>query len=107
MEKNRFRIKLTTFQIIIYAFALTVLTGSVLLYLPVSATAGSQVSYSDALFTSTSAVCVTGLVVRDTWNYWSLFGKIVILLLIQIGGLGIVTVALLIFMLSGRKISLS
>ncbi len=107
MENRRIKIKLTTFQIIIYAFALTVFTGSVLLYLPVSTKAGTGVSYFDALFTSTSAVCVTGLVVRDTWNYWSLFGKTVILLLIQVGGLGIVTVTLLIFMLSGRKISLS
>ena len=78
-----------------------------LLYLPISSKTGDTVSYFDALFTSTSAVCVTGLVVKDTWNYWSLFGKTVILLLIQIGGLGIVTVTLLIFMLSGRKISLS
>ena len=107
MENRRVKIKLTTFQIIIYAFALTVFTGSVLLYLPVSTKAGTGVSYFDALFTSTSAVCVTGLVVRDTWNYWSLFGKTAILLLIQVGGLGIVTVTLLIFMLSGRKISLS
>lgn len=107
MSNRSIKIKLTTFQIIIYAFALTVLTGSILLYLPVSTNGAANASYFDALFTSTSAVCVTGLVVKDTWNYWSLFGKTVILLLIQVGGLGIVTVTLLIFMLSGRKISLS
>ena len=107
MDNKRLKIKLTTFQIIIYAFALTILLGAVLLSLPISTNDGSGASFFDALFTSTSAVCVTGLVVKDTWYYWSLFGKTVILLLIQIGGLGIVTVTLLIFMLSGRKISLS
>ena len=107
MENQRFKIKITTFQIIIYAFAITILVGSALLSLPVSTKDGSSASFSDALFTSTSAVCVTGLVVKDTWNYWSLFGRTIILLLIQIGGLGIVTVALLIFMLSGKKISLT
>ena len=107
MEKQRFKIRITTFQIIIYAFAITILVGSALLSLPVSTKDGSSASFSDALFTSTSAVCVTGLVVKDTWNYWSLFGRTIILLLIQIGGLGIVTVALLIFMLSGKKISLT
>ena len=107
MRNQKIKIKLTTFQIIIYAFALAIFIGSMLLYLPISSKTGDTVSYFDALFTSTSAVCVTGLVVKDTWNYWSLFGNTVILLLIQIGGLGIVTVTLLIFMLSGRKISLS
>lgn len=107
MGNRRIKIKITTFQIIIYAFALTILMGSVLLSLPISTNDGYGASFFDALFTSTSAVCVTGLVVKDTWNYWSLFGRTVILLLIQIGGLGIVTVALLIFMLSGRKISLT
>lgn len=107
MRNRHFKIKITTFQIIIFAFALTILMGSVLLSLPLSTNNGPGASFFDALFTSTSAVCVTGLVVKDTWKYWSLFGRIVILLLIQIGGLGIVTVALLIFMLSGKKISLT
>ena len=107
MSDQRIKIKITTFQIIIFAFALTILMGSALLSLPVSTNDASGASFFDALFTSTSAVCVTGLVIRDTWNYWSLFGRTVILLLIQIGGLGIVTVALLIFMLSGKKISLT
>ncbi|MCR4589585.1 MAG: Trk family potassium uptake protein [Lachnospiraceae bacterium] len=107
MSDQGIKIKITTFQIIIYAFALTILMGSALLSLPISTKDGAGASFFDALFTSTSAVCVTGLVIRDTWNYWSLFGRTVILLLIQIGGLGIVTVALLIFMLSGKKISLT
>ncbi len=107
MVNQRFKIRITTFQIIIYAFALAIFTGTALLSLPVSTNDGAGASFFDSLFTSTSAVCVTGLVVKDTWRYWSLFGRTVILLLIQIGGLGIVTVTLLIFMLSGRKISLS
>ncbi|MCR5116458.1 MAG: Trk family potassium uptake protein, partial [Lachnospiraceae bacterium] len=95
MDKRKIKIKLTTFQIIIYAFALTIIIGTVLLCLPISTNDRAGAAFFDALFTSTSAVCVTGLVVKDTWYYWSLFGKTVILLLIQIGGLGIVTVTLL------------
>ena len=101
------RIKITTFQIIILAFALTIFIGSLLLCLPIATNDGSGTNFFDAFFTSTSAVCVTGLAVKDTWYYWSLFGRGVLLVLIQIGGLGIVTVALLIFMLSGKKISLT
>ena len=101
------RIKITTFQIIILAFALTILIGALLLSLPIATNDGSGANFFDAFFTSTSAVCVTGLAVKDTWHYWSLFGRGVLLLLIQIGGLGIVTVTLLIFMLSGKKISLT
>ena len=63
-------------------------------------------SFSDALFTATSAVCVTGLVIKDTATYWSLFGQGVILLLIQIGGMGIITIAIAIATVSGRKIGL-
>lgn len=107
MGNRPIRIKITTFQIIIYAFAITIFIGSLLLSLPVSTNDGKGASFFDAFFTSTSAVCVTGLVVKDSWSYWSVFGRTVILLLIQIGGLGIITVALLIFMLSGRKISLT
>lgn len=75
--------------------------------LPFSSNTGSVTPFHEALFTSTSAVCVTGLVVQDTGSYWSAFGQAVILLLIQIGGLGVVTVAATFAMLSGRKISLS
>ena len=94
------------FQIIIFGFFLIILVGSLLLMLPVSSKAGVCTSFSDALFTSTSAVCVTGLIVRDTASYWSGFGQTVILLLIQIGGLGVVTVAGAFAILSGRKIGL-
>ena len=83
-----------------------ILIGAFLLALPFSSASGEWTSFSDALFTSTSAVCVTGLIVRDTATYWSLFGQFVILLLIQIGGLGVVTVALSIVLISGKKIGL-
>ena len=98
--------RLTTFQSIILGFAGVILIGTVLLMLPVSSQSGTAAPFGDALFTATSAVCVTGLVVRDTAGYWSGFGQAVILAMIQIGGLGVVTVAASFALLSGRKISL-
>lgn len=98
--------KLSSFKIICLGFALVILIGAVLLNLPVSANNPDEISFSDALFTSTSAVCVTGLVVHDTATTWTLFGQIVILCLIQIGGLGVMTLALGLFTVSGRKIGL-
>ena len=97
---------LSSFQIIIFGFLGLILIGTALLMLPLAVKESSSASLEDALFTSTSAVCVTGLVTRDTASYWSGFGQAVILILIQIGGLGIVSVAAFIAMLSGRKISL-
>ena len=76
------RFKISSFQWILIGFASLILFGSLLLVLPISTKDRSWTSYIDALFTSTSAVCVTGLVVHDTATYWSLFGQIVILLLI-------------------------
>ena len=98
--------KLSSFQIIIIGFLGLILLGTLLLILPISVKDGYSVSIEDALFTSTSAVCVTGLVVQDTATYWSGFGQAVILILIQIGGLGIVSVAAFIAMISGKKITL-
>lgn len=106
MAARLFRKKLTSFQIVILGFLGVILIGTVLLMLPISAGGGRGTSIEDALFTSTSAVCVTGLVVKDTATYWSGFGQAVILILIQIGGLGIVSVAAFIAILAGRKISL-
>ena len=106
MATRLFRKKLTSFQIVILGFLGVILIGTVLLMLPISAGGGHGTSIEDALFTSTSAVCVTGLVVKDTATYWSGFGQAVILILIQIGGLGIVSVAAFIAILAGRKISL-
>jgi trk system potassium uptake protein TrkH len=74
--------------------------------LPFSSRSGLVTPFSDALFTSTSAVCVTGLIIHDTATYWSAFGQFVILLLIQIGGMGVITIAASFAMISGRKISL-
>ena len=85
--------RLSSFQIIILGFAGVILLGALLLMLPLSTTAGCVTPFHEALFTATSAVCVTGLVVQDTGSYWSGFGQAVILTLIQIGGLGVVTVA--------------
>lgn len=97
---------LTTFQIIIYGFALIILAGALLLMLPISTRTGTATPFHEALFTSTSAVCVTGLVVQDTASHWSVFGQIVILFLIQIGGMGVITIAIAITLISGRKVSL-
>ena len=98
--------RLSSFQIIILGFAGVILLGALLLMLPISTTGGTVTPFNEALFTATSAVCVTGLVVQDTGSYWSIFGQTVILVLIQVGGLGVVTVAASFALLSGRKISL-
>ena len=97
---------LSSAQIIIFGFAGTILLGTLLLMLPISSASGRMTSFSDSIFTATSAVCVTGLVVRDTATYWSTFGQAVILGLIQIGGLGVVTVAVATVLISGKKIGL-
>ena len=98
--------KLNSFQIIILGFLGAILLGTALLMLPVSAKHGRGAPFLDALFTATSAVCVTGLVLHDTATYWSGFGQAVILTLIQIGGMGVITVAAAFALISGRKISL-
>lgn len=93
-------------RLIIFGFLLQILAGSLLLSLPIATQSGERASYLDALFTATSATCVTGLVVQDTATYWSGFGQTVILLLIQIGGMGVVTMAVAIAIFSGRKLGL-
>ena len=100
------KIRLTTSQSIILGFFSMILLGTFLLMLPFSSRAGVATPFSDALFTATSAVCVTGLVVYDTAAYWSVFGQTVIIILIQIGGMGVITVAASFAMISGRRISL-
>ena len=100
------KFRLSSFQIIILGFAGLILLGTLMLMLPISTTEGCVTPFNEALFTATSAVCVTGLVVQDTGSYWSAFGQMVILMLIQIGGLGVVTVAASFALMSGRKISL-
>lgn len=105
MVRSIFR-RLSAFRIIILGFAAAVLLGAGLLMLPVSSAAGVWTRFPDALFTAVSAVCVTGLVVEDTGTYWSFFGQAVILFLIQTGGMGVVTAALLLAAASGRRIGL-
>lgn len=100
------KIKFTKFQTILLGFAGVVLVGALLLMLPFSSKEGVITPFNEALFTATSAVCVTGLVVQDTATYWSVFGQAIILILIQIGGLGVVTMAASVALLSGKKISL-
>jgi trk system potassium uptake protein TrkH len=90
MKKRKF--SLSTTQIILLSFLVTIIIGSLLLSLPVSSASGTPVPYIDALFTATTATCVTGLVTITTASSWSIFGQAVILLLIQIGGLGIITI---------------
>ncbi|MBQ8625642.1 MAG: potassium transporter KtrB [Agathobacter sp.] len=87
-----FRFKLSTTQIIMLSFFFAILIGSLLLALPIASATGIAVPYIDALFTATTSICVTGLVTVPTVSTWSLFGQIVILILIQVGGLGIITV---------------
>ena len=98
--------KLSSSQIILFGFLMVILVGAGLLMLPAAAASGEGTPFLDCLFTSTSAVCVTGLIVHDTATHWSLFGQAVILLLIQIGGMGVITVAVAITMASGKRITL-
>lgn len=98
-------IRLHPAQTVVLGFAAAILVGTGLLSLPIATASGRSASFIDALFTSTSAVCVTGLIVVDTPTYWSSFGQVVILLLIQLGGLGIMIFAALIGLVLARKLS--
>ena len=104
MFKKRFH--LSKFKTILLGYLFVIVMGAFLLSLPISSASKTWTSFIDAIFTSTSAVCVTGLVVFDTATHWSIFGQIIILLLIQIGGMGVITVAISFLMLSGKKIGL-
>ena len=90
MIKKKF--KLTTTQIIMLSFLIVIFAGSLLLSLPISSANGESVPYLDALFTATTATCVTGLVTLPTVTTWSFFGQVIILILIQVGGLGVITI---------------
>ena len=97
--------KLSPIQLIVIGFAVIILAGTLLLCLPISTRDGS-ISFIDAMFTAVSATCVTGLVMFDTYTKFTFFGQLVILILIQIGGLGFITLAMFVAMSSGRKIGL-
>lgn len=105
-KKSNIKKRLSTFQVILLGFAGVILLGALLLMMPISSAERVVTPFNEALFTSTSAVCVTGLIVKDTGSYWSAFGQAVIITLIQIGGLGVVTIAASFSMLAGRRISL-
>ena len=106
MKNTKLRRHMNSAQIIILGFAALILCGALLLMLPIASQSRTVTPFHETLLTATSASCVTGLIVRSTGAHWSLFGQIIILILIQIGGLGVVTVALCFVRLSGRKISL-
>ncbi|MEX2104552.1 MAG: potassium transporter TrkG, partial [Bacilli bacterium] len=93
-------------QILVVGFIMMILIGSILLAMPFSTETGEQISYIDALFTATSAVCVTGLAVVDTGSTFNLIGEIVLLVLIEIGGLGFMTFGVLFALLLGKRINL-
>ena len=98
--------RMSSFQMMILGFAGVILAGALLLCLPIASADGVWTEFRESLFTATSAVCVTGLVVHDSGSYWSWFGQSVILLLIQIGGLGVITMAAVFMMIAGKNISL-
>ena len=104
MKKKK--LALSTTQIILLSFLVTILIGSLLLTLPISTADGISVSYTDALFTATTATCVTGLVTLPTFSTWSLFGQAVILVLIQVGGLGVITIMSGIMILLNKKMGI-
>ncbi len=106
MESIHIKKTLTSSQVIILGFAGVILIGTLILMLPVSSRNGQVTPFMDALFTSTSATCVTGLIVQDTATYWSGFGQFIILLLIQIGGLGVVTIAVTLAIIAKKRITL-
>ena len=103
---KRGRFSLSTTQIILLSFIAAIGVGSLLLALPISAADGHAVPYVDALFTATTATCVTGLVTVPTATTWSVFGQIVILILIQIGGLGIITIMSGFMLMLNRKMGI-
>ena len=98
--------KLKGVQVLVLGFILVILVGALILTLPISTTSGESANFLDALFTATSAVCVTGLIVVDTGTYWNMFGQTVIMILIEIGGLGFMSFTTLIAIILGKKITL-
>lgn len=94
-------------QIMAFGFLMVILSGAVLLMMPIASKTGTFTNFLDCLFTSVSATCVTGLVVVDTFAHWTLFGQIVILLMIQIGGLGIITISAMLYLFFRQRIGLN
>jgi len=106
MEQFKTKKNMSPFKILAIGFLTVILTGGILLSLPVATISGESTSFLDSIFTATSAVCVTGLVVVDTGTYWSTFGQMIILILIEIGGLGFMAMSTFFAMILGKRISL-
>lgn len=104
IRKNKF--EFSTTKVILLSFLVTILIGSVLLALPISSANGQSVPYVDALFTATTSTCVTGLVTLPTVSTWSVFGQVIILVLIQVGGLGVITIMSGLMILLNRKLGI-
>ena len=106
MKKKKKGFELKTTQIIVLGFAILILAGSILLSLPAASADGQGTPYIDALFTATTSSCVTGLVTVVTGEHWSFFGQLVILVMIQMGGLGVVSFTTFLLMIAGKRIQL-
>ncbi len=106
MQLKKGHVKLAKMQFIALGFLCIITIGTLLLMLPISSRTGEFTGFWDALFTATSATCVTGLVTVDTYTHWNLFGQLIIILMIQIGGLGFMTVSVLFSLVLGRKMGL-
>lgn len=106
VKKNIKKFELNPPRVLALGFGILILVGAILLNLPIATNTGESIGFVNSLFTSASAVCVTGLVVVNTAEYWSLFGQLVILILIQMGGLGFMTMATIVALLIGKKITL-
>ena len=100
------KIRLNGVQILALGFLIAIIIGAIILSLPISSRTGEPTNFLDAIFTSTSAVCVTGLITLDTSTHWSVFGQTVIITLIEIGGLGFMSFGVLISLILGKKITL-
>ena len=107
MPKAARRKGLSHAQIMALGFIIVIMTGTFLLMLPFASKTGQVTHFMDALFTSVSASCVTGLVIADTFTHWTLFGQIVILCMIQVGGLGVITMSAIVYRIFGQRIGLN
>ena len=103
---RKFSWHFSNYQIVVLSFAILIFTGALLLMLPWASTNGESLSFLNALFTATSAVCVTGLVVVDTGTHFTIFGQMVIIILIQLGAIGVMTGATMTIVALGRRVNL-
>ena len=98
--------KLSSTQIIVLGFLLAIFVGALLLMIPAATAKGEHTDFITALFTATTSICVTGLVVVDTYSHWSFWGQLIILILVQIGGFGVITLYSVVMMLMKKQFSL-